>query len=78
MKRDEWVVELVALPLPGAPVNEARSVAKEVFSPKTFDNEIAALNFARSYVEQGYRLRIVGPHGQILEHAQIVERIQTC
>jgi hypothetical protein len=73
-----FLVEIVALPLPGAPLNEApprRRSRVDVRPARSFSSVDGALGHARELIQEGYRVEITGPGGFHLDNDQVRARL---
>jgi DNA-binding XRE family transcriptional regulator len=73
-----FLVEIIALPLPGAPLSEGparRRSGPDVRPPRSFSSVETALAHARALVQEGYRVEITGPRGFHLDNDQVRARL---
>jgi transcriptional regulator with XRE-family HTH domain len=71
-----FLVEIVALPLPGAPLGERLPRRRsDVRPPRSFSSAEAALEHARDLVQDGYRVEITGPEGFHLDNDRVRRRL---
>jgi hypothetical protein len=73
-----FLVEIVALPLPSAPLRGAspRQRARvDAHAPRSFSTAEAAFDHAKDLVQDGYRVEITGPEGFHLDNDQVRRRL---
>jgi hypothetical protein len=73
-----FLVEIVALPLPSAPLSEGparRRSGPDVRPPRSLSSIEAALAQAREFVQEGYRVEITGSGGFHLDNDQVRARL---
>ena len=77
--KNRFLVEIVALPLPSAPLRDApprRRARADVQPPRSFSTKAAAFEYARELVQDGYRVEITGPDGFHLNNDQVRRRLE--
>jgi hypothetical protein len=76
--KSRYLVEIVALPLPAAPLSEMpvrRRSGPDIRPPRALANLEAALAHAGELIQEGYRVEITGPEGFHLDNNQIRARL---
>lgn len=76
--KTRYLVEIIALPLPSAPLSEVparRRSGRDILPLGTLANLEVALAHAGELIQEGYRVEITGPEGFHLDNNQIRIRL---